>query len=138
MKPLSLSLLMLVLPFCGRAEPSEGEILHELLSGLEQSELSAAAKEERLHAIRSLKLIEPDVRATRDACVKLHVSLMEAERATREASPRLEALERLPAEERTIREEESIRALLVRSHEALREAEGHREECLNGMLRLKR
>src|SRR5690554_5477356 len=139
MKPLALMLsFLLTVPFCGRTEASEGEVLHELLSGLEDSELSVSAREERLEAIRALKLNEPEVRATRDACVKLHSSLFEAEKATREATPRLEALEKLPAEERTLSEEEAIRALLVRSHEALREAEGHREECLNGMMRLRR
>lgn len=141
MKPLFASLLLVALPFCdqcGQGEAKEGETLHALLDGLEGAELSFSAREERLESIRALKLSEPETRATRDSCVKLHASLLEAEQATREASPRLEALERLPAEERTLEEEEAIRALLVRSHEALREAESQREECLNGMLRLKR
>lgn len=123
---------------CRKDEVSEAERLHELLSGLESPELSVAARKERLEAVRALHLNESEHRAVRDACLKLHASLIAAEEATREATPRLDALEKLPLEERPAEEEEAIRQLLVQSHEALREAEGNREACLGGMMRLER
>ncbi len=95
------------------------------------------ARRAQVTALAALPLVDPHLRATRDACVRLHRALLDAEEAQAEARRLVEAA-RAPEAPFGPAERAATERWMHRSEEALTRSRALVDPCQEGLLRARR